>query len=114
MLITFKSKASGDVLMFGEVAQKLLSIIGKDGSDGKGIITVEQLPEAIRQLRSAIESDKADQLSRPEEAVEDGEAASAEHSGMNAPVELSQRAWPLLKMLEYAQRDGVPVIWESD
>lgn len=112
MLITFKSKASGDVIMFGDAAQKLLTIVGKDPKESKGIITVEQLPEAIRRLKDAIEADKTEQAAR--QPAEEEQEASAEHSGMTAPVSLAQRAWPLLEALEYADRDEVPVIWESN
>lgn len=56
MLITFKSPASADVMMFGEVAEKMLEIIGKEPS-GKGIITVENLPAAIARMKDAINAD---------------------------------------------------------
>jgi hypothetical protein len=43
MIITFKSKASGDVIMFADVAERLMLIMDKDKTP-QGIITVEQLP----------------------------------------------------------------------
>ena len=46
--------------MFGDVAQRLMKIIGKAVSD-KGIVTVEQLPDAIALLEAAIAADKAQQ-----------------------------------------------------
>ena len=39
MLITFKSKASGDVIMFGDVAKRLMEVMGKS-PDNQGIVTV--------------------------------------------------------------------------
>ncbi len=112
MLITFKSQASGDVIMFGDVAKKLLAIIGKDPGETRGIVTVEQLPGAIQRLQAAIETDKAAQKTNV--PGNDEEDEQSEQTGMNAPVDLAQRAWPLLDALEYAARDGVPVIWESN
>ena len=65
MLYTFKSAVSADVLMLDEPARKLISLIGKDAADIKGIVTVAQLPEAILQLRTAIEEDRARQPENP-------------------------------------------------
>jgi hypothetical protein len=107
MLFTFKSDAAGDVLMFGDVAKKLIAILGKDPADSKGIITVEQLPGAISRLRAAIDEDKARQVG----GDDDEDEVVPDKTGMGAPVGLAQRAWPLLDMLEASQKEGVPVIW---
>ncbi|MBD5804168.1 hypothetical protein AZOA_36110 [Azoarcus sp. Aa7] len=108
MLITFKSAAGADVIMFGDIAKKLVAILGKDPQDGKGIVTVEQLPDAIARLRAAIEEDKA---RRAGQAQDDDEEPDPERHGMGAPVNLAQRAWPLLDLLEASQKEGVPVVW---
>ena len=108
MLLTFKSAADGDVIMFGDIAKRLVEILGKDPQDAKGIVTVEQLPQAIARLKAAIEEDKARQ-SGP--AKDDDEEEDPERRGMAAPVNLAQRAWPLLTMLELSQKEGVPVVW---
>ncbi|QDF99105.1 hypothetical protein CJ010_22460 [Azoarcus sp. DD4] len=109
MLFTFKSDAAAEVLMLGDAAKKLIALIGKDADDAKGIVTVEQLPDAIARLRRAIEEDRA----RHAHPTEEQEAADREagRTGMAAPVSLAQRAWPLLDMLEQSQRAGVPVVW---
>ena len=110
MLVTFHSDAAADVIMFGDIARKLIAILGKDPDDGKGIVTVEQLPAAIERLKAAIAEDKARQAGH----VEDEEAAQEQgHTGMAAPVGLAQRAWPLLDMLEHSQREQVVVTWGS-
>lgn len=108
MLITFKSATGADVIMFGDIARKLVAIVGKDPQDGKGIVTVEQLPDAIARLRAAIEEDKA---RRAGQAQDDDEEPDPERRGMAAPVSLAQRAWPLLDLLEASQKEGVPVVW---
>lgn len=111
MLITFKSGAAADVIMFGDVAKKLLQIIGKDPEDTRGIVTVEQLPEAMSRLRAAIDGDRARQTARgAEEEEADTEAG---RTGMAAPVGIAQRAYPLLEMMEYSQKEETPVIWEG-
>jgi len=109
MLFVFKSDASADVIMFGDAARNLLSILGKDPHDAKGIVTVEQLPEAIKRLTAAIEDDKARQASRrPDQEEKDADAGRV---GIAAPVSLAQRAWPLLDMLQQSSKEGVPVVW---
>lgn len=111
MLITFKSAAGADVIMFGEIAKRLVAILGKDPQDGKGIVTVEQLPDAIARLRAAIDEDKARQAGHPQDDDEDEDDPDPERHGMAAPVSLAQRAWPLLDLLQLSQKDGVPVVW---
>lgn len=109
MLIVFKSDAAANVIMFGDVAKKLIAAMGKDGGDARGIVTVEQLPDAIARLRALIEEEKARAAAQGEE---DEEAArEAGRTDMAAPVNLAQRAWPLLEMLELSVREGVPVVW---
>jgi len=108
MLITFQSAAAADVIMFGDVAQRLLTVLGKDTSTAAGIVTVEQLPGAIAALRRAIDEDKRHH--GKDEGPADDEDQEAPR-GMAAPVSFYQRAWPLLEMLEYAQKEGKPVTW---
>ena len=111
MLYTFKSAASADVLMLGEPAKKLIGLIGKDPADTKGIVTVVQLPEAILRLRTAIDEDRARREENPRSEADDIADKEAGRTGMAAPVGLAQRAWPLLDMLETAQKEKVPVTW---
>ena len=105
MLITFKSAAAADVVMFGDSAKALLKVIGKDPEDATGIVTVDQLPFAIETLKSAIDYDKARHSA--------GHHADDEDTpkGLAATVHLAQRAWPLLEMLEFSQQEGKPVTW---
>lgn len=97
MLITFRTDAAGDVMMFGDVARRMLAIIGKH-DEPKGIITVEQLPDAIARLRAAMEADKAL-----------GSGPNSE--GREKPVGLAQRAQPLLEQFQWALRKEKPVLW---
>ena len=109
MLITFKSAAAADVLMFGESARAIFQVLGKDANAAQGIITVEQLPEAIARLQKAIDEDKAQRDSESED--DDGEADESKPRGIGAPVSFAQRAWPLLDMLQYALKEDKPVTW---
>ena len=109
MLVTFKSAAGADVIMFGDIAKRLVAILGKDPQDAKGIVTVEQLPGAIARMRTAIDEDKA--LHKAAAQDDDEDDPDPERHGMAAPVSLAQRAWPLLDLLQLAQKEGVPVVW---
>jgi hypothetical protein len=113
MLVTFKSDAGADVIMFGDDAGRLLAVLGKDAAEAKGIVTVERLPEAISRLQAAIDADRARQDAKSaagREAEEDAER-EAGRGGMAASVNLAQRAWPLLDLLRRAQTGGAPVVW---
>ncbi len=109
MLITFKSAAAADVLMFDESARALFQVLGKDASAAQGIITVEHLPDAIAQLQKAIDEDKARRDKEPEDS--DEEVDESKPRGVGAPVSFAQRAWPLLEMLQYALNEKKPVTW---
>lgn len=113
MLVTFKSHASADVIMFGDAAKTLIKIVGKDPLGAQGIITAQQLPDAIARLKAAIEEDRARQAELERQRSQDDEEAAKEagQSGMAAPVGLAQRAWPLLAMLEESLREETPVVW---
>ncbi|MCX8017794.1 MAG: DUF1840 domain-containing protein [Rhodocyclaceae bacterium] len=108
MIVTFKSQASADVIYFADVAKRLLELIGKEPAD-KGILTVEQLPEAIARLQAAIDADRAAhrrQVQEEEPGLEpDGQG------GARPRVSLTQRALPLLAMCKEALKEKQPVVW---
>lgn len=108
MIVTFKSKASGDVIMFGDVAHKMMEIMGKEPGD-QGIVTVEQLPAALASLKAAMEADKAGKKGVKEEDLPQSEQA-ADGSSRDY-VGLSQRATPLIELLEWSLKQKVPVVW---
>jgi hypothetical protein len=110
MLITFRSQASGDVMMFEEVARQMLRIIGKEPED-KGIITVAQLPDAIAALKGAIAADKAEWTEHPVSGRVNTETEPDD--GQDLFVSASQRAHPLLEQLEWSLKADKPVLWEG-
>lgn len=101
MLITFKSAASCDVMMFEKNAKDALDVFGKDPKDPQGIITVEQLPGALAALKLAI---AAGRPKRPDEADNAEDPADRK-------VGFWLRAVPLAELLERSLKDGVPVVW---
>ena len=105
-MITFKSQASGDVMMFAKNARELLRIIGKDPDASQGVITVEQLPEAIARLRAAVDDDKASRAER-----DSGEPDAVDPATGQGRIYLAQRAIPFLELMQYALDDEKPVTW---
>ena len=105
MIVTFQSAAAGDVIMFGDVANRLMVVMGKS-ADAKGIVTVEQLPDAIAKLQAAIAADKAERA-----GVADEDMPQTEAGGKRPFVSLAQRATPLLELLQWAAKKGKPVVW---
>jgi hypothetical protein len=102
MLITFKSKASGDIPMFAEDAKALLAVLGKDydpTSAPRGIITAKEAPAALEKLKKAADTARVDQ--REKQDLPD--------AGLT--VSLSQRAFPLIAMLERAAKANADVVW---
>lgn len=107
-IVAFKSAACADVIYFGDVAKRMMELMGKDAS-GQGIVTVEQLPAAIAHLQKAI----ADDRERHRRHVQDEEPGTeaAEGGGTRPAVSLTQRALPLLAMLEESLAEQKPVVW---
>lgn len=108
MLYIFKSRASADVIMFGQDAKLLLEVMGKD-TDPKGILTVEQLPAAIARLKKAAEDDRA-QVRAHRAHLDTGNDHKAIEADKTA-IHLSQRAVPLLEMMQDSLKEGTPVVW---
>ena len=98
MLYKFKSKATGDVIMLGPNGDQVLRIIGHE-SAAKGIIEVDAMPAAIAALRQAV---------RDDEGAAPGEG---EDKAGGSKVQLRQRVWPVIDMLERALDAREPVVW---
>ena len=107
-LIVFRSKAAGEIYMFAETAHRLLDIIGKADSP-RGVVTADQIPDALARLVAAVDAEKAEQASAArerDEAERRGETPAKE-----PPITLGQRAFPLIEMLRAAGKRNVDVTW---
>jgi len=105
MLVTFTSSTSGQLLMFAPVARQLLELIGKE-CRARGVITSEQLPDAIRRLRAAAKSNPSPPATPTANDDPDDE-------DREAPVTLGQRAHPLIEVLEWTLKEDGYVLWEA-
>lgn len=104
-MITFKSRATSSVMMFDDVGKQLLEIMGKT-HDLAGIITLEQLPDAIKALRRAADEDRARAWQHKPDEDQDDNAPRGP-----ASVSLAQRAVPLINMMVESLQAREPVIW---
>ena len=127
MLYKFKSKASGDVIMFETHAKALLEIMGKDPS-AKGILLVADMPKALEALEAALKKHgheanheaehEADHEADHEVSHEKGHASPAkhrskeqEHEQESLAVSLGQRAAPMRQMIKQCILEGHPIVW---
>ena len=107
MLITFKSKAAADVLMYETHAKPLLDLLQKDVK--RGIITAAETGGAIARLEAEIAARSPRQTDNPED---DPDLDSVEREQLaRARVSLATRAFPLLEMLRAAQKNQQDVMW---
>ena len=74
MLIAFKSDAYADIIMFGDVAQQLLKMMGHSGAVPSAI-QAEDVPAALERLKRSLEGEKKTS-DRAEAGAEAGAAAA--------------------------------------
>jgi hypothetical protein len=98
MLFTFKSPSGADLLMFDKNAREILSLLGKNPDDSRGIILVEQLPAAIATLRTAIANNPSS-----------GDRTDDDNA--EPQIDLSQRVTPFVEMLERALQNDEAITW---
>ena len=105
MLVRFISSETGEILMFAEAARSLLQVLGKE-TTAKGAFLPDEMLAAAQTLRDAV--------SRAEAPPVDDER-DADGKKKEPVVALSQRAWPLIDMLERTARGGAKanIVWEA-
>lgn len=105
MLVKFHSSTSGEILMFADVARQVVACIGKEPL-AKGVITFEELPEAIGRISAAIARAKAE--------PEPGAPAETDRPDEDLPkISLAQRFVPLLQLLQRTLGNEGYVLWEA-
>lgn len=101
MLITFKSRAHADVTMFGDVAMKLIRLMGRRDTVPSAMYP-EDIPDALDKLRSGLlleETAESDVVTNDEDGEEQ--------------VGIQIRAMPLVELMVAAEKEQVPVMWEE-
>ncbi|MFL9927583.1 DUF1840 domain-containing protein [Herbaspirillum lusitanum] len=112
MLITFKSKAAADVVMYESHAKPILDLLHKDIQ--RGVITAAESGDAISLLEKQIVNSKsheaAEALERDVHAHHNANGDDHGHEKIE-PVTFSARAYPLLDMLREARKGNYDVLW---
>jgi hypothetical protein len=108
MPITFKSKATGDLIMLTAHAGALLGRIGKSVT-GAGILTVPEMPAALQVLKNLDDGSREAAAA----AAAAGSAAANDDpiDPIDEPVSLRRRAVPLVRMIEEALANAEPIVW---
>ena len=113
-IVTFKSKAIGEIYMFRETAEKIFKVIGKP-LGLRGVLTPEEISEAIEKIRAEMDKEKTileAVRAREDKNFKEGKDLDEEKtSALDKPVYFTQRAYPFLEMLEYSLKENVPVMW---
>lgn len=99
MLVTFHTKAYADITMFGDIAVKLLKMMGLSGTVPSALMP-EDIPQALENLRAALQKQAAVEL--PASAQDEEPAVSLNH-----------RAGPLVALLEAALAADAEVMWDK-
>lgn len=108
-LVVFRSRAAAEIYMFAQTAQQLLNILGC-AQTPQGVITPEDLPQAIERLTHAIDASRPQ--TQAQRVAEDAAQARGEPvSASDQTISLAQRAYPLLEMLRAALKRNVAVTW---
>ncbi|EJN00290.1 DUF1840 domain-containing protein [Herbaspirillum sp. YR522] len=112
MLITFKSKAAADVVMYESHAKPILDLLHKDPA--RGVISASEAGNAVALIEKQIVASKnheaAEALERDVHAHHHDSHDDHNHEKIE-PVTFSARAYPLLDMLREAQKGQYDVLW---
>jgi hypothetical protein len=103
MLVTFSCPAHGDVTMFGDVALRLLNMMGRSDTLPSALYA-EDVQAALERLKAAVAS--APSTPKPNMTADDEDD--------EATVSISHRALPLIELLEAAANEKCAVMWESN
>lgn len=106
MLIKFKSDAYADIIMFGDVAQRLLKMMGHSGTVPSAILA-DDVPAVLDRLKRAIEPEKA----AAKQSVSEGKHDDGDQDEQD--VSLAYRALPLIELLTAAAKKKRDVMWEK-
>jgi hypothetical protein len=89
--------------MFGDVAIRLLKMMGHSGTVPSALLA-QDVPAALERLQAAVEKDR--QSPEPEQPAEEEDDEPA--------VSLAHRALPLIELLKAAAKAEVNVMWDSN
>ena len=104
MLLRFTCAAHRDVLLFGDIAQALLALMGHSGTT-PGALAITEVRPALARLREALAAEDEPPAPAPDQADSEAE------DDPPAPIPLTTRALPLIELLTAADKAEAPVLW---
>jgi hypothetical protein len=108
MIYRFKSRATGDLLMQAESAEKILILLNKLPQQ-PGILLHGEMAQAITTLNQAAK-EEADAFEAEQTALQTAEGSMADDiKGLR--VSLHQRIVPFVHMLQQCMAESVDVVW---
>ncbi|MBH1987010.1 MAG: DUF1840 domain-containing protein [Burkholderiales bacterium] len=113
MPITFKSQATGNLVMLQAHAEALLRLLGKTATQ-PGVIEVSDMPRVLGILHGLAHdapSVPPASLDTPPQAPAASDEDEAPPPFQDEPVSLRQRAAPFIRLIEQAQAGQQPVVW---
>ena len=103
MLVTFRTDAYANITMFGDVAVRLLKLMGHSGTVPSAILA-RDVPQALERLKAAVAKEKSETAA--------ASTSSTEEEDSDEPaVSLANRAFPLIELLEAAAIRKCDVMW---
>ncbi|QRN02736.1 DUF1840 family protein [Legionella sp. MW5194] len=98
MLVKFKSDAYENITMLGDIAQRLLKMMGHSGII-PGALVADEIPKALGHLKEAIDRETKNQPLNQEDDDDQ--------------VSLANRAYPLVQLLTAAVKKNCNVRWDK-
>ncbi len=106
MIVRFSSTKTESIIMFGDVAVRLIKMLGSSGVI-PGAISAEDIPTAVKHLRQQLQAQAA-QHPVPENTLREDD----DKEDREPEIALATQAVPLIALLERAGAANVPVMWE--
>jgi hypothetical protein len=104
MLVKFQTKSYATITMFGDVALRLIKMMGHSGTV-PGALLAEDVPAALARLKAAVAKHANEPLDPTDGSSRDGEDGQS--------VSLAHRALPLVELLKAAAAGRENVMWEE-
>lgn len=101
MLVTFSTKSYSDIMMFDDIATRLLTMMGHSATI-PGAVVAADVPAALAKLKNAL------QIAPDAQSM----AAAKADDEDNHLVSLRHRALPLVELLENAVSRHADVMWK--
>lgn len=108
MLVKFTSTETGELFMMDDLARALLHRLGKECT-ARGVFVPKEMAPAAELL-------KADAAATPHVGYDKEEQELAEEGASADPTpDVTQRAWPLIRMLERTAASGTQahILWDA-